>query len=476
MVTELPAWVDKRNLDNIEKWKNQNPNVQIDESDLVFPDSFGFTTECFFMTARALHLGVIPLMSRCKKSYQEYYKLKEQIKKIEGTPAGQDPRIIERIKFLKEKAEMQLESLTVHLFDHNQLKRISEFYIFLSKWLANQIDPQNQGFPLPPPSVSYATLPEFLIEDLTNFFNFVIPFVPKISYQLNLGELLPMIVYLVGSPLHCKNPYLRAHLVKILSDIIVETERSKSTLIYTVFNSLTDNNVMKNLSRVLMTFYVQVEVTGSHGQFYEKFNFRNDLQTIFKHMWHVPSLQDAIVAFVKSSESDFLKFISLVFNDANFLLEEALKYLHEVQATAEQLRNRNDPDADYQRMEAEQERREGAIKSYLQLAKETINLLSNFTQRIVSPFLLPEVIDRIPAMINYYFVELAEKSDALLVDNPEKYQFYPDQLLGQLVDVYLNLSNKLFIDAVGREGRSYKHSTFLKVINILKSSGIRNEV
>ena len=476
VVTELPSWVDKRNMDNIEKWKNQNPNVQIDESDLIFPDSFGFTTECFFLTARALHLGVIPLMTRLKKIIGEYQKLKERIKQIEGTPAGQNPMMIQQMKKVTEMAELQIEVLTVHLLDQNQLKMMSEFYIFLSKWLVYQIDPNNQGFPLPPPSVSYATLPEFLIEDMTNFFNFLLPFSPKIAYQLNLSELLPIIVYLVGSPPHCKNPYLRAHLVRILSDIILETERSRSTLIYTIFNSLTDKIVLNNLASVMMTFYVQVEVTGSHTQFYDKFNIRHDLQTIFKHMWQVPSLQDTIVAFSKSSQQDFLKFISLVLNDANYLLEEALKYLHEAKTTEEQLRNRNDPDADYQQMEAEHARREGAIKSFLQLAKETIHLLSSFTQRIISPFLLPEVIDRIPGMINYYFVELAEKAETLLVDNPEKYQFNPDQLLGQLVDVYLNLNNKTFIDAVGREGRSYKHSTFVKVANILRSSGIRNGV
>lgn len=49
---------------------------------------------------------------------------------------------------------------------------------------------------------------------------------------------------------------------------------------------------------------------------------------------------------------------------------------------------------------------ERKAKSCIQLANETVKMLRYLTSRIVAPFLRPEIIDRLAAMLNYNLVQM----------------------------------------------------------------------
>ena len=66
------------------------------------------------------------------------------------------------------------------------------------------------------------------------------------------------------------------------------------------------------------------------------------------------------------------------------------------------------------------------------------------------------------------------KSSNLKVDNLQEYHFNPKALLGEIVDVYINLMDKEnFILAVARDGRSYKPANFDNASNIMKHKDIK---
>lgn len=44
----------------------------------------------------------------------------------------------------------------------------------------------------------------------------------------------------------------------------------------------------KFLPIALMKFYTDVEVTGSHTEFYDKFGIRFEINTLFKYFWASP--------------------------------------------------------------------------------------------------------------------------------------------------------------------------------------------
>ena len=115
--------------------------------------------------------------------------------------------------------------------------------------------------------------------------------------------------------------------------------------------------------------------------------------------------------------------------------------------------------------------------TYMTLGNETVHMLKYLSGEIGDPFLRPEIIDRLAAMLDYNLVQLVgPKCTDLKVKNPEKYQFQPKKLLGEIIDIFVNLSSSVaFVEAIGRDGRSYRKEYFEKAAGILRRNVIRPE-
>ena len=118
----------------------------------------------------------------------------------------------------------------------------------------------------------------------------------------------------------------------------------------------------------------EVESTGAHHQFYEKFNIRQQIAIIFKHLWTVPSHHQVFLAQPRSvaqrcrllrvrgqvpssltprraaharpaplrlirDSQNFVRFVNLLLNDTTYLLDEALIKLAEIHGYQERMKN-----------------------------------------------------------------------------------------------------------------------------------------
>ncbi|XP_010497124.1 PREDICTED: probable ubiquitin conjugation factor E4 [Camelina sativa] len=50
---------------------------------------------------------------------------------------------------------------------------------------------------------------------------------------------------------------------------------------------------LEYLVRNLLKLYVDIEFTGSHTQFYDKFNIRHNIAELLEYLWQVPSHRNA---------------------------------------------------------------------------------------------------------------------------------------------------------------------------------------
>lgn len=92
-----------------------------------------------------------------------------------------------------------------------------------------------------------------------------------------------------------------------------------------------------------------VEQTGMHSQFYEKFSIRYHISHIFKSIWDDPSHRKKFItesryvySFIycqelglsesKRNAEQFVRFAALIMNDTTYLLDESLSKLKEIQA------------------------------------------------------------------------------------------------------------------------------------------------
>ncbi len=71
---------------------------------------------------------------------------------------------------------------------------------------------------------------------------------------------------------------------------------------------------------------------------------------------------------------------------------------------------------------------------------------------MIDPFMAPEVVDRLAAMLDFNIQALCgPRCSELKVRNPEKYRFNPKELLNELIEIFLHLGHRdEFILAVAR--------------------------
>jgi ubiquitin conjugation factor E4 B len=158
-------------------------------------------------------------------------------------------------------------------------------------------------------------------------------------------------------------------------------------------------------------------------------------------------------------------------------LDEALtKFpkIHDLQAELRQPQGVLTPE---QRATKEEElaQAEGQAQSYMQLTNETVSMMKLFTKTLSASFTMPEIVDRVAAMVDYTLDTLVgPKSTNLKVDDPGKYQFHPRALLGEFIDIFLNLGvSDNFVMAVARDGRSYKPVNFDTASRVLTKFSLK---
>jgi len=235
---------------------------------------------------------------------------------------------------------------------------------------------------------------------------------------------------------------------------------------------------LEHLMSSLMSFYVEVEQTGTHTQFYDKFNIRYNISQIFNSIWNNQMYRDKLREESRKTET-FVKFANLLMNDATYLLDESLTKLTDIRNIQNEMENNAEWERKTQQQRQERENLlrslERQATSYMALGNETVHMLEYMTSEVADPFLTPQIVDRLAAMLDYNLNSLVgPKCTELKVKNPEKYRFQPRTLLQQLITVYLNLcKSREFIQAVARDGRSYRKELFSKAANILMKYGLK---
>ncbi|CAG0888897.1 unnamed protein product [Darwinula stevensoni] len=213
-----------------------------------------------------------------------------------------------------------------------------------------------------------------------------------------------------------------------------------------------------------------------NSEFYDKFTIRYYISMIFKSIWDMRNHHDAMVR-ESNSGKQFVKFINMLINDMTFLLDESLdslKRIHEVQEAMQNPSWKDESHENQQVQVRQLESDERHCRSYLTLARETVDMFHYLTVEIKEPFLRPELVDRLAAMLNCNLQQLCgPKCKNLRVKNPDKYGWEPRKLLDQLTDIYLHLDSDAFVRALANDERSFSRELFEIGIARMKSACIK---
>jgi len=427
------------------------------------PLPFSFITECFWLTLRALHVGVLKSMSQHQALVRRLAQLSQEGDDSARLAQGNSIRI----------------AMEAALCDSSFLEVGVRLYIFLAEWICTLVDPVHRGERLPVPQPlprAYRAIPEFAVEDMGEFLVFVLRSQPVVLLKVpNLEKILKAIVMLLADTTLLNSTHLRSNLVEILLALApTDTHNALSVQLAYLFEPKDDSGFMAQLGPALMALYVHIEHTGRDSQFYEKFNVRYQIACLFKYLWGIPVHKRAILRCGEQDPELSIRFINMLLNDSTYLLDEALQKLTEIHNRETEMKSPAWANLSGQeRREAERShaRDEHVVRIEFLLANETVHMLSYFSAEMKSQFMLPEMVGRLAQMLNFFLVTLADpdKRKSLHVANPAKYHFNPKKLLHMIVNTYLSFADETeFIEACAKDGRSFKPAIFQAAVQLFR--------
>ncbi|KDQ11048.1 hypothetical protein BOTBODRAFT_35587 [Botryobasidium botryosum FD-172 SS1] len=451
-----------------------------------------FISDIFFLASAYNHYGLVRTISTHDDLAKHVDEIQRHLETVEqdnswvGTPMqAQAERVIERIKKQRSDLHSEIFAYQVQLLDQDLIFRNIEFMTFQMTWLIRLVDPAKKHpqvqitLPLPQEiPEAFKMLPEYFIEDVVDFFLFLVRHNPESLAQSGKNELIDFILTFLTSTWYIKNPYLKAKLDQILFYGTIAYGNQRHGVMGPLLNS--HPLALTHLMPALMSFYVEVEQTGAHSQFYDKFDARRNISYIFKAIWSNPSHREALDAYAKKLET-FVRFANLLMNDATYLLDESLTKLAEIHGIQTEMKDQAGwaarPINERREREKLLRQLENQATSYTTLGNSTVALLKEFTAISKAPFMTPEIIDRLAAMLNYNLDALVgPRCQDLKVENKEKYRFNPRQLLSDILQVYLNLSDQSeFARAIAGEGRSYRKGLFEKAAGFASRNHLKTD-
>ncbi|KAI0061420.1 hypothetical protein BV25DRAFT_1805616 [Artomyces pyxidatus] len=452
-----------------------------------------FISDIFYLTLASNHYGFLKTV----QTFDEYNKQLDDAKKHLASITGDrswvgtpfQPRMEAAIKQVKDeiaKIQGMQAAASTQLYDPELLFRNNSFNIFVTTWLIRFVDPRKTHpkpfveLPLPKEvPLDFKVLPEYLLEDAIEYYVFLVRHVPNTLELTGKEELLTFAITFLSSTWYIKNPFLKSKLVEILFFACLPYRGSEGpSLLGSTLN--THKVALQHLIPALMHFYIEVEQTGASSQFYDKFSARN-IAYVLKVVWSNPEHRKALKEEAKLVNIEkFVRFVNLMINDVTYLMDESLSDLAQIYNIQTEMEN----EAEWQvtpahrRRELEQNLRnlERQATGYTQLGKSTVDLLRIFTAETKEPFMMPEIVDRLAAMLDYNLDALVgPKCQDLRVKNKEKYHFNPRQLLSDILQVYLNLGDQgEFVQAVAGDGRSYRKELFEKAAYIAARNNLKS--
>jgi len=444
-----------------------------------------FISEIFFLTLAAHHYGTEAANSMLSTLEKDLKRLKKNIEEIEldRHKFVNDPirlRMFENaIKKYKDRVDTGMSykySVEGVLLDDLTQARSMQFMRYVIVWLLRLVSPGHdfptQALELPlseKQSDVFKCLPEYFLEDVVGNFKFIMRNMPQIITSTQSDELVMLCITFLSSSEYVKNPYLKCGLVTIIFHGIWPVYNRTKGILGDLLNSLPF--ATEHLLHALMKFYIEVENTGTHTQFYDKFNIRYEIFQIIKCVWSNPIYREHLSQEAKVGVEFFVRFVNLLLNDVTFVLDESLTAFVKIHDLQQELKYAGPTMEQNVRSEKEEALSDAQTKakSYMQLTNETVAMLKLFTESLADSFTKSEIVQRLADMLDYNLdAMVGPKSKDLVVENAREYGFEPKTLLSELVDVYLNLREKEnFVFAVARDGRSYKPSNFEAATRIL---------
>ncbi|XP_042439689.1 probable ubiquitin conjugation factor E4 isoform X4 [Zingiber officinale] len=195
-------------------------------------------------------------------------------------------------------------------------------------------------------------------------------------------------------------------------------------------------------------------------------HFVDDAMNFLEITFGVPEVSEGVVLIAREEKGMYLNFLNLLINDSMYLLDECLnKNISQLKKIKVEMAN----SAEWEQRSVEERveimrlfhSQENIVRSNMKLANGNVGMLAFTSEQIPAPFLLPEMVERVAIVLNYFLLQLTGSQWRFLdIKDPEKYEFRPRQLLKQITKIYVHIARgdkemNVFPAAISKDGQSY---------------------
>ncbi|CAJ0577913.1 unnamed protein product, partial [Mesorhabditis spiculigera] len=446
-----------------------------------------FSTECFFLAMHCQNIGLNSALTRLKYIKREFADIKERIEGLneqlqqhrQRAQQPEDPMAAFQANAIQQELDRTMKMRTRYLrviMCYETLVMDEHFLdqtlFFSNKQLFFIIAQINEEFvidgqlPDACPQV-FAGYPEFYLENVVDLFSYLMQKAPGTLNSTAANEYAVRLLIFLCSNKLIKNAYLSAKIIEVMS---------LTTQIPHLWGQLASHPVAERLLfPSLIAFYAIAE---ERIDFYEKFSVRRNIQMIFKKMWENFGYRASMIQLARRCESDFIRFINMIINDATFLLDESLaglKKVHDIEklmSQTEQWAGLSQEEQQDKHSALDEAKRN--VRSWLYYAKYTLDLLEYLTADASEPFLKPVLGERLAAMLDHNIKQLcgSKCSELRVRDAQRRFDWNPKELTTHVVSVYLNLAGETFADYMAKDERTYTPDMLNGVLTKLRDRNI----
>lgn len=504
--------INKHNLIDLKDESRINASIQesnefLSEKEVSEPTNF--ISDCFYLTLTYLQYGIGGISVRYGRLRDQIKQLKERISTIEGNqvPPGSNPAMLQLLKNQLPKLNQQLVGLNGKkhmikaIFEYRDLQlEIFDFIVGSTVFITKVIDPthshpknklkipiykiekvselDDQDLLKTKCPTPWRFFPEFFLEGIISYCKFTTNFrsCPLVRNYDKLLLFIEFSIILIRCPEVLGNPHMKSNIIEILFYGSMPMSDNSPGFLSEIFHS--NDLVKQNILYSLLDLYVMIEKTGASSQFYDKFNSRYYISVVLEELWKSEIYRQQLTKYSTDNIAFFVRFIARMLNDTTYLLDETFNELNSIHKYQQEIKKRESgqpgneeelgtTDEILKNLEAS----ERHAKSYMGLCNKTMELFKLFTKEVPKGFMLPELVDRLAAMLDYNLEAMVgPKASNLKVSDPLKYDFSPKEMLQSLCQIYFYLSKESeFVKAVSRDGRSFNVNWFHKAEKILSS-------
>ena len=357
-----------------------------------------FIPQCFFLAARSLHLGIVPLASfhhyLLRQISHLHYDLRQR-----AADLSSDPRFSNLISMQRANE--------VTLFLESMVSATLRFCNLTASFLNRLTDDQLR------------LMPEHFVDDICEILMFIAKMKPKYLMGHDYRDIFQMVVKLLspGFATFVRNYNLRAKLGDVLYEVYLPSDIDGRRDVPTSVSSdplaggqtylLSDKVAQESLAPSLLLLYGEVEHTG----YYEKMGHRANISSLLKYLWESTEHRPAFRRITQSKDS-FIKFANGIMNETNALIASVMEKLPEIRQAQEQIDNPQGwaalPNEQREIISSRLEDNEHEVKRAFPLCSKTLQMLGylNTDKDIRCLFLLQEMCPRLVNMLLHVLTKL----------------------------------------------------------------------